>query len=183
MTRTIAMLAALCALALSAPAQEAEPDDGGTLNPPEMGIDRVLQNIREGHTDMVTCASGYYITKKGDHADARDVFGACAEDGWTRAMTWMGQMENNGLGGDYDPDAAAEWDRRSAEAGDTVGKFNHGLNLLRGHGVPRDEAAGRALIDEAAAEGLDSAQRLKAAGYDPEEVTPDADRWRYGPLF
>lgn len=181
MKRTLTTLAALVPLALPAPAQEADP--GGTLNPPEMGMDRVFQNIREGRTDMVTCASGYYMTKKGDHGDARELFTACAENGWSGAMTWMGQLDNNGLGADYDPDAAADWDRRAAEAGDPVGKFNHGLNMLRGHGLPRDAEAGRALIDEAARDGLEIARRLQAEGYDPEAVTPDADRWRYGPLF
>jgi len=98
-------------------------------------------------------------------------------------MTWMGQLVNNGLGGDYDPDAAAQWDRRAAEAGDPVGRFNYGLALIRGHGVTRDRARGRALIDQAARDGLDIARRLQAAQYDPEAVTPDADRWKYAPLF
>jgi hypothetical protein len=48
--------------------------------------------------------------------------------------------------------------------------------------VARDEAAGRALVDEPAGIGLPIAQRLQAAGYDPEEVTPDADNWRYAPM-
>mgnify|MGYP006413724951 FL=1 len=95
----------------------------------------------------------------------------------------MSQLDNNGLGGEYNPDAAAEWDRRAAEAGDPVGQFNHGLDLLRGHGVARDEARGRALVDMAAAQGLDVAQRLAAADYDPAEVTPDADDWKYAPAF
>lgn len=68
-------------------------------------------------------------------------------------MTWMSQLDNNGLGGAYDPDAAAEWDRRAAEAGDPVGKFNYGIALMRGHGVTRDEVLGRRLVDEAAGEG------------------------------
>ena len=161
----------------------AETEDLGTLNPPEMGMDRVLLNIQRGETDMTTCAAGYYMTKKGDHGNARDVFHLCATDGgYSAAMTWMGQMDNNGLGGDYNPDAAAEWDRRAAEAGDPVGKFNYGLALIRGHGVSQDEAAGRALIDQAANDGLKIARRLQGAGYDLDEVTPDADNWKYAPL-
>lgn len=158
-------------------------DSGGTLNPPEMGMDRVMQNIREGRPDMVTCASGYYITKKGDHEMARELFQGCAEAGWTGTMTWMSQLDNNGLGGEYDPDAAAEWDRRAADLGDRVGKFNHGINLLRGHGIAKDEILGRKMIDDAAAEGLAAAKRLQSAGYDLDEVTPDADNWKYAPLF
>nr|MDJ0822205.1 sel1 repeat family protein [Paracoccaceae bacterium] len=150
----------------------------------EMGMDRVMQNIRNGQTDMVTCASGYHFTKKGDHGDARDIFELCAtEGGYTAAMTWMSQLDNNGLGAEYDPDASAEWDRRAAEAGDPVGKFNHGLNLIRGHGITQDVTLGRQFVDEAAHEGLKVAQRLQAAGYDLDEVTPDADNWKYAPAF
>lgn len=178
MFRTI--LPVLC---LATPLLAEDDDLGGTLNPPEMGYSRVLQNIAEGKPDMVTCASGYYITKKGDHEEARTLFQACAEAGYTGAMTWMSQLDNNGLGADYNPDAAAEWDRRAADLGDPVGKFNYGINLMRGHGVARDEARGRALVDEAAEAGLKVAKRLQAADYDLDEVTPDADNWKYAPLF
>lgn len=170
-------------LLAAAPLRAQEPDPGGTLNPPEMGYNRVMQNIADGKPDMVTCASGYYITKKGDHAEARALFRACAEAGYTGAMTWMSQLDNNGLGGDYNPDAAADWDRRAADLGDPVGKFNYGMDLMRGHGVARDEAKGRALVDEAAADGLNVARRLQGAGYDLDEVTPDADNWKYAPLY
>ncbi len=37
--------------------------------------------------------------------------------------------------------------------------------------------------DEAAEEGLPAAKRLQAAGYDLDEITPDADNWKYAPLF
>ena len=168
---------------LVTPALADEDDGAGTLNPPEMGINRVLDNAANGRVDMMTCASGYHLTKKGDHADARRLFEVCAAAGYTGAMTWMSQLDNNGLGAEYNPDAAAEWDRRAAEAGDPVGKFNYGLDLLRGHGVARDEILGRRYVDEAARDGLDVAQRLQAAGYDLDEVTPDADNWKYAPLF
>ena len=111
------------------------------------------------------------------------MFQSCAEAGYTAAMTWMSYMDSNGFGAEYDPDKAAEWDRKAAEMGDPVGKFNYGLNLLRGHGVKQDIAQGRKWVDAAASDGLDVAHRLQAAGYDPDEVTPDADNWRYAPLF
>ncbi|WP_372885427.1 tetratricopeptide repeat protein [Shimia sp.] len=178
MSRTLAIL-----LLLATPVA-AETDDGhGTLNPDEMTLGRVMENIRRGQTDMVSCASGYFITKSGRHAMAREVFETCAEAGYTGAMTWMSQLDNNGLGGAYNPDAAANWDRRAAEAGDPVGKFNYGLDLIRGHGVSRDETRGRALVDEAAEAGLGVARRLQGANYDLEEVTPDADSWKYAPMF
>ena len=65
----------------------------------------------------------------------------------------------------------------------SVGKFNYGLALMRGHGVARDEALGRQFVDEAASEGLLIAQRLQGADYDLDGVTPDADNWKYAPLF
>lgn len=92
-------------------------------------------------------------------------------------------MEDNGFGGDYDPDSAAEWDRKAAEMGDPVGKFNYGLDLLRGHGVTKDEVAAKDWIDQAAEDGLEIAKRLQDANYDPDEVTPDADNWKYAPMF
>ena len=182
MRKTMILLILGGALPLAAEPVMTE-DAYGTLNPQDSGFGRVMRNIDNGITDMGTCATGYYITKSGRHEMARRLFEACAEAGYTGAMTWMSQLDNNGLGGDYDPDAAAEWDRRAASAGDPVGKFNYGLDLLRGHGVPRNEARGRALVDDAAAEGLDIARRLQGADYDPEEVTPDADNWKYAPLF
>ncbi|KIT16756.1 tetratricopeptide repeat protein [Jannaschia aquimarina] len=158
-------------------------DESGTLNPPELSLGAVQRNIERGHADMMTCAQGYFITKSGRHELARELFRLCADKGWTGAMTWMSQLENNGLGAPYDPDAATEWDRRAAEAGDPVGEFNLGLAMIRGHGVVQDIEAGRRLIDRAAETGLPIAERMVSSGYDPEEVTPDADNWKYGPRF
>ncbi len=158
-------------------------DEFGTLNPDEMTWKRFLERAEEGESDMVLCATGYMLTKSGKHEAARTLFLNCAQAGYTGAMTWMSQLDNNGLGGEYNPDAAAEWDRRAAELGDPVGKFNFGLDLLRGHGVARDEELGRRLVDEAADYGLVIARRLQAADYDPDAVTPDADEWKYAPMF
>ena len=168
-------------LTLSAMPALAEPEEEiGILNPEEMTIARILDDVARGETSMMHCAAGYGITKKGDHDRARDVFEACAADGWTGAMTWMAQLDDNGLGApDEDPGRAAAWDRKAAEAGDPVGMFNYGLDLMRGRGAPSDETAGRALVDRAAAAGLPVAQRLQAAGYDLDEVTPDADNWKH----
>jgi len=179
---TILTVAALSGSAAFAEVRSVE-DDHGTLNPQETGFGAIMKNVQNGRTDMVTCSMGYYITKSGKHNPARELFENCAEAGYTAAMTWMSQLDNNGLGAEYNPDAAANWDRRAAESGDPVGKFNYGLDLMRGHGVPQDEVAGRALVDEAASDGLKIAKRLQAADYDLDEVTPDADDWKYAPLF
>ena len=177
------MRTTFCALVLIAAAGVSTADDYGTTNPEEMTWGTIRDKVARGATDMTTCAAGYLMTKSGDHETARAIFEACAAAGYTQSMTWMSYMEQNGFGGDYDPDAAAEWDRRAAEAGDPVGKFNYGISLMRGFGVAQDEARGRALVDEAARDGLAIAKRLQGAEYDLDEVTPDADTWRYAPLF
>lgn len=161
----------------------ASDDDHGTLNPEELTLNRNVERALNGDVDMMVCASGYMITKSGRHGQARAIFENCANAGYTGTMTWMSYMENNGFGSEYDPDKAAEWDKRAAEAGDPVGKFNHGLNLLRGYGIDQDTALAKRWINEAANEGLEIAQRLIDSGYDPDEVTPDADNWRYAPSF
>ncbi|MEL6467241.1 MAG: sel1 repeat family protein [Pseudomonadota bacterium] len=158
-------------------------DEFGQLNPDEMTWQHFVERAERGETGMVLCSMGYALTKSGDHGSARTLLENCANDGYTGAMTWMSQLDNNGLGAEYNPDAAAEWDRRAAEAGDPVGKFNYGIALMRGHGVGKDDARGRQLVDEAAREGLEIAQRLQNADYDLDEVTPDADDWKYAPAF
>lgn len=174
------MRTALLLILSAAPALAEVEASHGTLNPEEMTIARILDDVARGETSMMNCAAGYGITKKGEHDDARKVFEACAADGWTGAMTWMAQLDDNGLGKpEESPERAADWDRMAAEAGDPVGMFNYGLDLMRGRGVPADEAAGRALVDQAAQQGLPVARRLQAAGYDLDEVTPDADNWKY----
>ena len=170
-------------LILTLCASPALADEGGTLNPEELTLGRVLEDVARGQTSMTHCAAGYYITKSGRHAQARALFEACADAGYTGAMTWMSQLEDNGLGAPENPDAAADWDRRAAEAGDPVGQFNYGLDLMRGRGTVADQATGQRMVDAAAAQGLPTAQRLQGAGYDLDEVTPDADNWKYAPLF
>lgn len=178
MTRFAPLALAACLAGLPAHAGD---DAFGTLNPDEMTWQRFVDRAEQGETDMVLCSMGYMLTKSGDHANARTIFRNCAEAGWTGAMTWMSQLDDIGLGGPADPAAAAEWDRRGAELGDPVAKFNYGLALMRGHGVAQDMDAGRALVDAAAADGLESAQRLRDAEYDLDVVTPDSDEWRYAP--
>lgn len=174
----------MAALLLAGPAVLAENiHDLGTTNPEEMTWGSNIARLERGEIDMNICASGYMMTKSGDHATARLIFEACAEAGYTGAMTWMSQLDDNGLAGEYDPDAAATWNKRAADAGDPVGKFNHGLDLMRGHGIARNEDLGRQFVDEAARDGLQIAKRLQGAEYDLDEVTPDADNWKYAPLF
>ena len=154
-------------------------DEQGTLNPSEMTLSKSLQKTSRGEVNMVICSQGYMMTKSGNHDAARVLFEECAKQGWTGTMTWMSYMDTNGFGSKENPEAAAEWDRKAAEAGDIIGKFNYGLNLLRGHGVEQNLDLGKHYIDEAAKGGFKDAIRLKNSDYDPNEVTPDADNWRY----
>jgi len=176
-------LAPAIILAASLAAAATWAGEYGTTNPEEMTLDRALSDVQRGKTNMMNCAIGYAFTKKGDHGAAREIFTPCANAGYTGAMNWMSALADNGLGAAENPDEAAEWSRRSAEAGDSVGMFNYGLHLMRGRGVARDEAAGRAMVDSAAAQGLPIARRLQGADYDLDEVTPDADNWKYAPAF
>lgn len=161
----------------------AQADEDGTLNPEELSLGSVMERAVRGQVDMMTCAQGYFITKSGRHAMARALFERCAEAGYTGAMTWMAQLDDNGLGAPEDPAAAAAWDRRAAEAGDPVGLFNYGLDLMRGRGVAQDIDQGRRYVDRAAEAGLKVAKHLQDAGYDLDDVTPDADNWKYHLVF
>lgn len=159
-------------------------EDFGTLNPEELSLGHVLDNAARGHVDMMTCAAGYPLVKAGRHVEARRILKLCAESGYTGAMAWMSYVDSNGAGAPEDPDAATEWDRKAAMAGDPIGMFNYGLDKLRGYGTPVDLAEGREWVDRAASEGLATARTLQGAGYDTDSVTPDADNWKYGrPAF
>ncbi len=171
-----ALLALLVALVGVVAADDADSDPGGTLNPEEMTPNASLAKAIRGEVDMVTCSYGYLMHKTGAHEDARTIFEACAAKGWTATMTWMAHMEENALGGRFDPQSAAEWDRRAAEAGDPLGLFHYGLHLLRGYGVAQDIERGRAAIDKAAGAGLEIAVILRDSGYDPDTVISDAER-------
>lgn len=175
------LIAFILSLTLASPAfaGDEEISDEGTLNPDEMSLSNSLARAARGDVNMVICSQGYVLTKKGDHKDARALFEACAAKGWTASMTWMAYMEQNGFGADEEAAQSAEWDRRAAEKGDPIGQFNYGLNLLRGYGVEQDLIAGQDLINQAADAGVEAAQQLKDADYDPRAVTPDADEWKF----
>ncbi|MGI9357354.1 MAG: tetratricopeptide repeat protein [Rhizobiaceae bacterium] len=170
----------LIALALTALATQAFAEDsGGTLNPDEMSLNKSFNLARQGKVGMVVCAQGYLMTKKGSHEEARAIFEACAKKGYVGTMTWMSYMDANGFGAEENPERAAIWDKRAAEAGNPIGNLNHGLNLLRGHGIKRDEVTARKHIDRAARAGVKDAIAVQESGYDWNAATPDSDNWRY----
>ena len=173
-------LVAVCLFATGgASALETASDENGTLNPQELTIDYWVAKLDQKPFDRKICTFGYPATKMGNHPAARRIFEACSEAGVAGAMPWMSWTEENGYDKPSNPEAAAKWDKKLADTGSSLGAFNYGLDLLRGHGVAQDPIAGRAYIDRAARDGDSTAHELAASGYDPEAVTPDADKDRY----
>ncbi len=64
-------------------------------------------------------------------------------------MPWMSYLDENGYDRPSDPVAAADWDKKLADTGSSLGQFNYGLDILRGHGVTQDRALGKSYIDRA----------------------------------
>ena len=91
----------------------------------------------------------------------------------------MSYLEENGYDRPSDPVAAADWDKKLADTGSSLGQFNYGLDILRGHGVEQDRALGKSYIDRAAKGGDVTARELASHDYDPESVTPESDKARY----
>ncbi|MDR3421108.1 MAG: hypothetical protein P4L80_07710 [Xanthobacteraceae bacterium] len=176
--------AAALFLALGAvPAVAAEPaasdNSGGELNKQELSIQYWAAKSTEERFDPHMCVYGVFLDKTGQHEEARRIFERCANEGNLHAMPWMSYLEENGYDRPSDPVKAAEWDKKLSDTGSSLGEFNYGLDLLRGHGAPLDRKAGKALIDKAAAGGDTTARELAQHDYDPESVTPEADKARY----
>lgn len=170
-------------LLITSSALATEPTEG-TLNPDEMSLARNVERAKEGDVNFVTCASGYLMTKHGDHESARAVFEECARQGYTGAMTWMSYLDDNGFGAPEDAKRASNWDLQAAQMGDPIAQFNYGLDLLRGRGVEPNFDLGRQFVDRAAKAGMKDAVALQKSGYDYTSVTPDADEWKYRqPVF
>ena len=161
------------------PCQLQKADANGTLNPEELSMCGFIERMRADEVHPLLGAVGYGAAKSGNHEAAREIFSEVANSGNVMAMTWMAWMEDNGLAGPENAEAAAEWDRLSMEGGSAVGAFNYGLDVLRGRGVVRDEELGRKIIRRAARLGDRSAQHLIDNDFDLDSVTPDADEWKY----
>jgi uncharacterized protein len=176
------MIRALMVLALLATPAMAEVgdlliDDGDT-NPEEQTLKYFTDKYDYGNGKSTACVYGYWASKSGNHDAAKKIFDKCAAAGVAAAYPWQSYIAQNGYGVPQSLEAAAEWDRKSAAMGYKVGQFNYGLNLLRGFGVPKDEAAGRAMMNASAAQGFEAAQDVIDSGYDPEVAIPDADEKR-----
>lgn len=69
------------------------------------------------------------------------------------AMTLLGELHAQGAGAKLDPARAAEWYRLAHARGDINATYRLGMARLGGEGVPKDEARGRELLEEAAKGG------------------------------
>jgi len=154
-------------------------DEFGTKNPEELSLIGALDRLQHGEWHPMTSAIGYGAAKAGMHDVAREIFADSTNRGNVQGMTWLSWMEDNGLAGLENPEAAAYWDRRAMELGSEIGAFNFGLDVLRGRGVPFDRALGEATIRKAAKMGSPEAQHLIDHDFDLDVVTPDADEWKY----
>ncbi len=165
--------------------QASSADEYGETNPEELSmkyyIKNMNRNLSRGH-DFV-CSLGYLATKAGDHKDAIKIFKTCAKHGNQASKVWMSYMHQNGFGVKKDAQKSTEWVKDAADEGYSIGKYNYGLALLKGYGVKRDKEAGKAIIDEVAADGDIHAKELKESNYNPDVVTPDADQADKAPLF
>ncbi|MFS8039546.1 hypothetical protein ACI7BZ_21805 [Xanthobacter sp. AM11] len=112
----------LAASASEAFAGDTVVDDHGVLNPQEFSMDAVMRRIEEKRATNFDCIAGYEAAKAGMHVYAERIFAYCAEKGVTGALPWMAWIEENGYTHPSNPAAAAEWDRRSAELGSSVGE-------------------------------------------------------------
>lgn len=182
--KKLAVSFAFAVCSYGAHADTPESDTLGMLNPEEMTLRSFVERARNGEADPVICMQGYMAVKSGRHNWGNEIFKTCSEHGYTSVYHWRSYMAHNGLGRPESPEEAAAWDKKAADAGDPIGLFNYGLDLLRGHGVANDPILGRKYIDRAATAGLEDAVTLQDAAYDPAVVTPDSDEWKYKkPLF
>jgi TPR repeat protein len=152
--------------------------DDGTTNAEEQTLDYFANRYNYTEGKSTACVYGYWATKSGNHEAAKKIFDKCVVAGVDAAYPWQSYMSQNGYATRQSLEDAAEWDRKSAARGYKVGQFNHGLNLLRGFGVKQDVAAGKAMINQSAAQGFQAAQDVIDAGYDPDVAIPDADEKR-----
>ena len=168
-----------CSSAFSEERDSHISDEFGTRNPEELSLRGALDRLRKGEWHPMTGALGYGAAKAGMHDVAREIFTESAKRDNTQGMTWLSWMEDNGLAGPENPEAAAYWDRRAMELGSEIGAFNFGLDVLRGRGVPQNQELGEAIIKKAAEMGSPDAQHLIENDFDLDVVTPDADNWKY----
>lgn len=120
--------------------------------------DQTIEYAVDHPASPVVCSAGYEAAKCGDLESAHKIFDKCIAAGYVGAMVWKASALESGAGGRTpDPVAAAALVRRAAMSGDTpyatLAKLDYARILLRGKGVPRNEAEARTWLEAAAKAG------------------------------
>ena len=181
----IGLLGAMTIMPLSTTALATEQQvEGGTLNPEEMNVHSYARRIETlKKTDGYFCWFGYEAHKAGIHDVAEKILGKCAENGNHASMILYSHIHENGYGVKKSPAKATEWVKRAADEGYSIGQFNYGIALIKGHGTKRDMDAGKDMIGKAAKQGDKTAVEFMESGYDLDIVTPDAEQPEKWKLF
>lgn len=90
---------------------------------------------------------------------------AAARAGYPRAQFRLAQMLDRGGELEHDAEESARLFWLVAERGDPYAQWVHGLNLLSGSGLPKDEVLGLAFIERAAAGKFEGALDFLAKAY------------------
>jgi uncharacterized protein len=174
----LASFALLVAVSVASAEKSEIVTNDGVLNPEELTPNYFANRYDFKDSTSTACIYGYWATKAGDHENGKKIFDKCAAADIEAAMIWLSYMYENGYAVEKDFETATEWSKKAADMGYKVGEYNYGLSLLRGHGVARDEAAGRQWIGKSARQGFAAAKELIDSGYDTDVAIPDADEPR-----
>lgn len=150
-------------------------DDEGITNPEELTLRHFVKFHNFKKDDPMHCMLGYFATKKGWHEGAAKIFKDCSDQGNEASMIWLAQLYSNGHGVPKDLRKAVDLERMAAERGYSIGQYNLGVSLLRGHGAEYDLESAKMWLDKAAQQGDKSAHVLIDSGYDIDVAIPDAD--------
>jgi TPR repeat protein len=101
-----------------------------------------------------------------------------AHAGHAAAQFRLGQMFDDGGELDHDPEQSAHWFRLAAEQGHSYAEWVHGVNLLSGNGLPKDELLGLRFIERAAAGKFEGALAFLADAYDAGDYGYPKDKGR-----
>lgn len=100
-----------------------------------------------------TVASGIAALKGVDYPDAHKIFSALAKSGNRQAETWLGYMDENGLGAPASGSQAVAWYTKAATAGSPEAARRLGELYLKGNVVLQDVAKARQWMQTAAEQG------------------------------
>ena len=150
-------------------------DDEGITNPEELTLRHFVKFHDFKKDDPMHCMLGYFASKKGWHEGALKIFKECSNGGNDASTIWLAQLYSNGLGMPKDLRKAADLEKKAAQRGYSIGQYNYGLSLLRGHGADYDLDAAKMWLGKAAEQGDASAHTLIRSGYNVDVAIPDAD--------